>query len=534
MLPLTPQSVPGYMSTANMQPLMPQPAVPTMPCPTGQPPSMGHFPPPLSHTPHPSGIPHDHPLRYLKDAVPSRSDESYFQGGFENSGMAALGVAGSPFQLSNNQLRPPIPNAPHTVPVRRQSLAIPIMRPPAPAVSSPALTIPAAPIRSFDVQSERDFPPLSSAPAPAPVQARQVSKPPGLGEAQPRRQAAFDALLSEPSPRTPVTKSESQAVGSAAGSATSVADATQLVKEPNETEPTDEAQPEPPPSVKSREDTDSANASDLDLPQQQEDGNASSPQQDSSFASKDTEDEVAIAPTEGFSSSDAEPASEATYGDGSTSPQRDEPSAAKQKTDDTTEPKPSMKQERRATRKALLEVWCKRENARSKYRHSYSVPAGHDLKDTTQKYNEARHKLACLMASGKLNEEDARVFPGLRDDDTSPPKALPVGSTEIRHKLKEEEKAAQAAAGDAEKSPDGSKFEEALTYMESARQRRREALKYFTQARPQSNIKYATWKKKGDGQLERANKYYRSRREGLLALCPDELRDEMMADFPSI
>lgn len=444
-----------------------------------------------------------------------------------------------------------------TAPLRHSSLPAHITRPPP------------RPIRPFDPRSDSTFPPLPTAPNLGQIgtQNEGVSKPPGLGDPQPVRQVAFDALVRDASPRTRAVISASTGVVPTS----KVLDEEQWwhrrLKKPGDFSESFKVPASPTP--------------------QHVDGDQALARRDSSIGGCEIE-KIETSVEDTSVEDEAKRAFEITDGpnqtivegndDGEYDQEPVEATLHKKAPAITIEPqqtvvedhdigandqeiipassdKKAKREAKNVAREAVTEAWCTREIARKNVVGSWSPEGAVDLRESTRKYHEKRAELESLMRGGKLNDEDAKVFPQFPDLDVSVPKSRPDGVIDAQKKRKEDKKGSPPeassashvlAGGSGEKrkasniqttgkaSPLPSEFASLKERLGNAQKLLKQARDYKKQGRPQSKISYATWKRDGDAKVERATKFYRSKREALAAAFASGLPIAVAEEFPLI
>lgn len=203
-----------------------------------------------------------------------------------------------------------------------------------------------------------------------------------------------------------------------------------------------------------------------------------------------------------------------------------------------------QKEAKHAAREALKEAWCDREYARTQVNGGHTQERVQGLREATARYAKKRSELMALMGNGVLNDEDASMYPLFGAMELTAPKNRPFTIAEVKAKKKAQKEADDVrelgltvGSGDgADEAPpnDDGVDTDLLNAMAKAKELRVAALDYFKQGRPQSNIRYTEWKARGDGGLERANKYYNKKRVALLEALDGQLTPDLQAKYPAL
>lgn len=509
---------------------------------------------------------------------------------FGNSGLSPHGSPSTASEMPYNGSSQPVggtglvlPNrqAPRPIPIRSPSLAVP----------------PPSSVRPFDLP--QTFPQLSSAPAPVPGQAPKVRMPPGLGEPQPARQASFDALLSEPGDSPPV-KAEDLNGKQVAGSSKETKDVSHSMKESITETVSDKAQQKRlladsfrefsanlkmPPLSPLLEEENRPSLLEDHLPEPISKGKGKAKMTDPPVAQEDSSDSEEaprqlseVERPRGFppkvmlrvrarkvkkksiyglnvqdTSSESEELDRVPFEAPSNAGKQPQSAAAVQETasneqavgsnegeaGNTSATKRSRQEEKKAARKALTEAWCDREEARKKM-NTFSLEKAINLRDVTGVYHERRDKLASLMASKKLNEEDEGAFPRFGEMELRAPTVKPNGAAEIQQKRKEQKAAADIAGGTNDKTaagstlfapPEDSKLEQCKKKLIGARKLRQQALGRAL-VPPGESQSYVAAR---EAAVSRATHRYRKMRAAFVEACTGgEMPEDMVAEFPLV
>lgn len=196
-----------------------------------------------------------------------------------------------------------------------------------------------------------------------------------------------------------------------------------------------------------------------------------------------------------------------------------------------------QREAKHAAREALKEAWRDREYARTQVNGGHTQERVQGLREATARYTEKRGELMALMGNGILNDEDASMYPLFGAIELTAPKNRPFTITEVKAKKKAQKEVDDAGEldGSDEAASTGEGVDrDLLNAMAKAKELRAQALDYFNQGRPQSNIRYTEWKARGDGGLERANKYYNKKRVALLEALGGQLTPDLQARYPPL
>jgi hypothetical protein len=213
----------------------------------------------------------------------------------------------------------------------------------------------------------------------------------------------------------------------------------------------------------------------------------------------------------------------------------------------TNKARAEIKDKKKEARVALTDAWFQREEIRKKLAQTFELEAAQKLQKLTAAYNDKRIALQDLMGDGSLPGDDAKVFPVLGPNNLDVPKHKPQGFTEWRarrvakkasHEAKTTEKRSSAEEKPEEK-PDEAVVEseavkQAIEVMETAKDLRQGALDFLRQPRPQNNIRYGTWKQKGEAKRERADNFYRLKFHLLEKQFPQGMPPDLRKRFPKI
>ena len=191
-----------------------------------------------------------------------------------------------------------------------------------------------------------------------------------------------------------------------------------------------------------------------------------------------------------------------------------------------------MKKRKRTVRRALVEAWWTREEARRRQAGIYTLDGARALEYHTKTYNDKRAELAKCMTTGELSEEDAKVFPHLSATELRAPRVRPsdhqatlsepkadMMTVEIRKEISKPENAAPKSSA--------KEMEDLKTKAINARNLYVEAHAYFKRPPPQGRSNLKDLRAQGEMRIERASKLYAKTRDDLRAAFGGEMPAEL-------
>jgi hypothetical protein len=196
----------------------------------------------------------------------------------------------------------------------------------------------------------------------------------------------------------------------------------------------------------------------------------------------------------------------------------------------------SLKRKQKAAKETLLEAWCDREAARVKLLGTFTLDGAKELEKTTWDYNAKRAELEQLMPSGKLGEQVAQSFPVLSSSNTSAPRCRPTGALKMLslraagHNVKEAKDASthsQDVVGSSE-TKEAVSSQPASTGEETKKLREKAHMAYTLYLDANKNSKR---KPKKDREA-RALRYYQKKRQELEEASPDD--EALQTELPSL
>ena len=190
-------------------------------------------------------------------------------------------------------------------------------------------------------------------------------------------------------------------------------------------------------------------------------------------------------------------------------------------------PRASQQKPRKVARDALFQAWCLRELARRQALSTPTIEFMSSLEKATADYLDKRITLQQCMASGRLNDEDAAVYPMLPASDLAQPKRWPPGAKDVVEELKAKQKSGdrtipdESTASPAEPSP--------LTEIDTLRQKAKDALRRYNECAasmkgplPEGRASSRDKKDKAEAATKRALKFYCIKLTALRAVSPED------------